>query len=356
MIKVEINLSAIRRNILKMKAKLKPGTKFCPVLKANGYRFGDDKVAPAIEDIVDYFGCFHITELERLRNAGITKPILLLGVCEDFGRAIKNKATITITSVFEAKALAKFAGENKLNCPIHIEVDTGMERFGIATIDELKEILDIAGKSKFIDITGLFTHFAYATTENKDMVDAQIRAFKPFATMLKKKYQNAIIHAASSGTAEYSDAQFDMVRGGFFIYGSLVDGYENCLKATSNIVAIRHVKAGTKIGYSGTKTVDKDTTIGLVAAGYADVINFKLFATAPLFVNDKPCYVLGRICMDSCMIDVSHIKDPLGKTVTVYDNKPSMTLLDRGNENGHTGSLILALDFNRADVTYITDK
>jgi alanine racemase len=352
MIKAEINTKTIINNIKAQKRKLGKRTRFCAVLKANAYRFGDVEIARAIDPHVDWFAVATINEATRLRLLAKTaKPILLLGVCEDFKTAIANNITITITCVREMRELIKISSqENKIF--IHIAVNTGMNRYGITTLWQLKSILDMADKNPNINVGGIYTHFSHEM-DNITEIDAQLARFAPYRTMLKSKHPRAIVHAACAGSADHAPAQFDMVRIGKSLYGGY-HGYQTALTITSKITAIQNLQRGSRVGYGGTFTTTQPTTIGIVPCGYADFANLGLSNKGTVIVDKTPCNIVGRITMDTIAIDITHIKNPINKIVTIISNDEGQTLMDLTRMAGLASAAQLMLNFNftRSKLTY----
>jgi len=211
MLKMQINLKTVRRNIKAMRAKLNPGVRFCAVLKANAYSLGDVTIARAIHDDVDWFAVAKLCEGVALREAAhVKKPILLFGVCDDIKTAIKHKITVSVNSLEEMQRVCDIARETgKIH--VHIKVNTGLNRFGITTPWQLRTMLTLANQSPEVIVGGLYTHMSHET-DNISEVDRQLKRFVPFRAIMRRYNPCAIIHAACTGAAEYQCAQFDMVR------------------------------------------------------------------------------------------------------------------------------------------------
>lgn len=321
------------------------------MLKANAYSLGDIEIAQSICHVVDWFAVANIREGAHLRKGGITKPILLFGVCENFSAAITHNLTITIGSVGEMRALIKVLSNINKHVYIHIKVNTGMNRYGISSLWNLRTILDIAQSNPSIVIGGLYTHMAFEC-DNIPGIDSQLKKFLPFRKYFSSRYPNTLIHAACSGSAEYLPAQFDMVRIGKILYGGL-DGYKTAVTIKSKITAIQNVSKASKIGYNGTHTMSCAGVIGVVPCGYADLTHFNFSNNAHVLVDNKLCRVVGRICMDAFMIDVTDIQKPLGKTVTVYADRKGITLMDRvSTTKTVTCNILCSFNFGRTEIVY----
>ena len=353
MIKATINLKVMNRNIRKLRETLLPKVLVCAVVKADAYSFGDAAIAREIEPEVDCFAVAHILEAIRLRRANIKKPILLLGVCGDYETAVHLGVIVSINSIAEMKSLCKVMRklDGGAKCKIHIKVNTGMNRYGISNVWQLRGILAVAAENPEVVVDGLYTHLAFEA-DNTNEIDAQLRKFAPFRSVMRTHFPRAIIHAASSGSASYLSAQFDMVRVGKLIYGGL-DGYRTAVKVTSRISAVQTLAAGAHVGYGGTVTAAAPTICGIVPCGYADLANINFANRHSVLVDGIPCKVLGRVCMDSFMIDVTDIKSPLGKTVTIIADQRGLGIMDICHTCDIIAcDLLCGLNFSRAEVVY----
>jgi len=364
MIKAVINFKTIHWNIRKLKKHLMPGVKFCAVVKANAYSFGDVVVARQIEAEVDSFAVANIKEAVRLREGDIKKPILLFGPCADFKTAIQRNITVSIHNVAEVNALCKaLQGMHPSKCKIHIKVNTGMNRYGLSSVWQLKSVLSAAEKCSSIIVDGLYTHMAFET-DKKSEIDAQLKKFTPFRSVFRHSYPRATIHAACSGSAEYLPAQFDMVRIGKTMYGGF-NGYRTAIKITSKITAVQNLSAGAKIGYGGTAVAKSTMVCGVVPCGYADLAHFNFGNLHHVLVDNILCKIVGRVCMDSFMIDVTNIQAPLSKTVTIIaDIKDTGGVKDSTEQKGLgimdvcrttntiACDLLCGFNFERTEVVY----
>lgn len=343
----EINSEVMRENARTLRSKLNPGVKICCVVKANGYSLGDVFVAKALDDYSDCFAVAHMSEALRLREAGIEKDIILFGVCEDLAMAEKLNLTISINSLHEARNASK----NVASIKIHIMVDTGMTRYGISKTQELETIFKLLKNN----IEGVYTHFAYEE-DNMDGIRKQLDRFQPFVDLARKLDPNIMIHAAHAGAAHYPPAQFDMVRVGKSFYGGY-PGYKTAIKYTSNIVAVHDLEAGGKVSYRGLFVADKPMKVGVVACGYADGVHINFGDKTHVLVDEKPCNITGRVCMDAFMIDVTDIETPLGKEVTIVGDLPGITIMEQMDKTGAvTCDFLCGLNFDRANVKILHEE
>jgi alanine racemase len=350
MIKAEINLKTIRKNIKTLRGRLQSGVMVCAVVKANAYSLGDTVIAPSIQPFVDWFAVANIRELVRLRQSGIHKPILLFGVCTDYDMAIRHNAVISINTPAELKNLSRVAVKP---VSVHIKINTGMNRYGITNLWQLKNIFAMAAENRNIKIEGLYTHFSHEV-DNTAKMDEQLAKFTPFRSLMRTYYPNAIIHAACSGSAHHAPAQFNMVRVGKSIYGGF-DGYQTAITVRARITAIQQTRAGTGVGYGHTNlTPNSPTTVAVVPCGYADLAHYNYSGKLNVLVDNIPCKILGRVCMDSFMIDATKIINPVGKWATIISNQRSNTIMEVARATGSIACNILCcLNFQRSDVVYI---
>jgi alanine racemase len=315
-------------------------TRFCAVVKANAYGMGDIKVSHAIADHVYMFAVARIAEAVRLRESGITKPILLFGICEDYKTAIAHNITVTCGSMKEMYAVAGASALGKLN--VHIKVNTGMNRFGICTPWHLRNMLAYSQKFKNLNICGLYTHFSHEYTSQAGQVevDKQLKRFAPYRAIMRRTCPHALVHAACSGTAHYRLAQFDMVRIGKAMYGGF-EGYKTAVTIAAKIIAVQHLTKGQHVGYGGKFTATENMTAGIVSCGYA-VAGFLLLGNKyEIYVDKKPCKILGAVCMDTMAIDISDIQNPQGKMAIISGDSAGSRITDFINQNGTSGATYL---------------
>jgi alanine racemase len=327
MLTVEINLKTIEKNLLRIKKKLPSKTKICAVVKADAYGLGCAKIAAAIERTADCFGVAAVSEGKQLRDLGIKKDILVFGVTGDIKTAAENNLIITIGSAAEAAAVTDKPVR------IHIAVNTGMNRWGCNSVLEFLSIMKLLPDKR---VEGLYTHFAFEThLDNTDKLDRQLKKFQKYRTLFRKTHPNAIIHAAASGTIHYVSAlkQTNMVRIGKAIYGG-IDGMLTAITVKSKIRAVKKIKTGDGIGYDAEWTATEPTIVGVVTGGYADGIQSRFTGASFVTVDNIVCKIIGRVCMDCFFIDVSEIKKPLWKTVTIISNKSGQTLMDVYKKTG----------------------
>lgn len=337
MLSVQVNFRTIIKNVATIKKRLKPGTKFCAVVKANAYGLGLLRISKLLSPYVDYFAVATLKEAIALRENGIRQDILLFGVCDNIKVAIKNNIIITVSNTTEAK----FIQTKKLHPRIHIAINTGMNRFGLSSVHELRKTLAILKQEH---VEGVYTHLAYEK-DNLTAVKNQINLFKKFTGICQKTFPQILIHAGCSGVIDYPPAHFNMVRIGKALYGGIPET-QTAITVTSQIIATQKIKTNTTVGYNGTFTTSQPTIIGIVRGGYANGIPTQFSNTATILVDKKPCPIIGRICMDYCFVDVSKVAKPLNKQVTFICNKKGQNLLDVA-QRSHMITCDLLLNLSR---------
>ena len=316
-----ISENAIRHNFECIKKSIPDNVKIMPVIKADGYGHGALIFAKAMEDKSDYFAVAILEEALELRQSGINIPIMLLGytnpIC--FEEALNNDITITILSKDDAKILSETAKSMGKTAKIHIPIDTGMGRIGFSPDENaIEEILEIASLEN-IFLEGIFTHFATSDEEDKEFTHLQADRFKKFKAMLENKGLDVkIYHCANSGAIiGHKEFSFDMVRAGIILYGLYpsdeVDKKELDLKPVmsleSHISFVKTIKKGDSVSYGRTFTAEKEMKIATIPVGYADGYPRLLSNKGRVIVRGEYAPIVGRICMDQFMIDVTHIEN-----------------------------------------------
>ena len=311
-IQADIDLSAIRKNIETMRSRIPAGKKLLAVIKANAYGHGSIEVANALDDLADYYGVACIDEAVELRLAGITKPILILGVTDEslFPDIVKYDITQTIFTLEQAKALSEEAGRQGKEGKLHIKIDTGMNRIGFACVKEsVPEIVAIR-KLPNLNVEGIFTHYYKADAKDKSLAYAQLEKYTRMVKWLEEAGVTfAIRHISNSaGIMEMPNDTYDMVRSGISTYG-LYPSDEMDMELKSHVTYVKKVPAGQTIGYGGTYTTPEERTIATVGVGYADGYPRALSNQGRMLVRGQYAPIVGRVCMDQTMIDVTDIPE-----------------------------------------------
>lgn len=318
----EINLDALKNNIRNIKSHVGPNTKVMAVVKADAYGHGAIPVSKVLaHNGADALAVAFIDEAEQIRNEGISCPILLLGYTaeEDIKRAIELDITPTVFHTQSAKRISGEAKKLGKTVKIHVKVDTGMNRIGFACDETSVCEIEKINKLDNIEIEGIFTHFSCADEETPDYTHRQAEKFIGFVKNLEEKgIKIPIKHACNSaGIVAFPEYHFDMVRSGIITYGmspsSHVDisslGLKPALTFKSTISRVQEIGPGEKISYGGTFVSDKNMKIATVPIGYADGYLRSLSDKAYMLAGGEPAKVVGRICMDQCIIDVTNVNN-----------------------------------------------
>lgn len=317
----QIDLSAVRKNIEAIRASVRPESKLMVVLKADGYGHGAVPIAKRIDDIADAYGMAIIEEAIELREAGIKKPILILGYTAShlYDRLIQYDITQTIfqyETAYELNEAAKRAGKT---VKIHIKLDTGMSRIGFAaTEDSMKEIEKISKLSN-LSMEGVFTHFAKADEIDKDATKLQYQRFIEMLEGLEQRGVHFAVRHASNTAAiiDIPEYNLDMVRCGIGTYGMYpsVDVQKNrvvltpAMELKTHISYVKELAKGVGISYNGTYITERPMRVATIPVGYGDGYPRLLSSKGRVLIHGKSAPILGRICMDQFMVDVSEIPE-----------------------------------------------
>lgn len=349
----KIDLDAVRNNMEQMKFRLASGTQIIGVIKADGYGHGAIPVAKELEGLEYLYGFATATAEEAfiLRRSGINKPILILGYTFPYSyeRLIRDEIGITVFRYDTLKELSKAAGElarlgiNK-KAKVHIKVDTGMSRIGVAPDAEGLAFLEEAFRTERIEVEGIFTHFARADEADKTAAELQLAEFKSFLSLIKEKTGREIPvkHCSNSaGIIELPEANMDVVRAGIILYGLWPSEQVRkdivcltpALSLYSHIVYIKEIKEGTPVSYGGTFVAEHRMRIATIPVGYGDGYARGLSNKGFVLVRGKRVPVIGRVCMDQFMIDVTKIPEAVeGDQVTLIgqDGRERITMEELG--------------------------
>jgi alanine racemase len=335
---LEINLNSISHNLSFYKSKLKPTTKMMVMVKAFGYGSGGFEIAKLLEHHkIDYLGVAFADEGISLKNAGITLPIMVLNPeTTSFSSIIQYKLEPEIYSLKGLNAFLKIAEKRKLkHFPIHIKLDTGMHRLGFeeGNIDEL--IATLKG-NKFVTVKSILSHMATSDDiEHQDFAKSQIDLFEKLSAKLMTELQiKPIRHILNtSGISNFPEAQYDMVRLGIGLYGvsNAVEEQkylENVGTLKSIISQIRTVQTGESVGYGRRFVAEKPTKIATIPIGYADGIS-RQWGNSVGFVtiNNQKATIVGSVCMDMLMVDITEINCKEGDSVIIFGESPTVSYM-----------------------------
>ncbi len=316
----EIDLAAIRNNITELKKKLCDGVLTLATVKADAYGHGAVGVAVSIQSMVDYFGIAELWEAVELREAGVTKPILVLSYTSpyQYETLILNELTQTIFNYNDAVELSKAAVKLNKIARVHIAIDTGMSRIGFFCNDESVETVKKINDLPNIFIEGMFSHYACADCPDTSTTEKQTALFKDFnEKLLNRGIKIPIKHICNSAGSLTRSEQFDMVRLGLVLYGLYPDECVNdgsvnltpAMKIVSHIIHVKEVPEGSGVSYGHTYFSKRKTKIATVCIGYADGYSRQFSNKGRVLINGEFANVIGRVCMDQLMVDVTDLKD-----------------------------------------------
>lgn len=345
-----IDLDAVAQNFRSMKEHIKENVRMVAVVKTDGYGHGAVPIARMAEEY-DYIWGFAVAascEARELREAGIKKPVMILGYAfeEDYEWMAAHGVRPSIFSYEMARQFADAAKRCGVKAPIHIAVDTGMSRIGVTDdkngIDTVKQISSLAD----IQIEGVFTHFAKADEADKSFTAEQIARFAAFCNGLEEKGIHGLIRhcSNSAGIMEVPSANMDMVRAGISIYGVYPSEEVDrsvmkllpAMSLRSHIIHLNKIRPGTSVSYGGIFTAKKETIVATVPAGYGDGYPRSLSDKGYVLVRGMRAPIIGRICMDQFMIDVTDIGAELFDEVTLLgrDGTQEITLEELDKYSG----------------------
>lgn len=322
---VEINLSSILHNLLELKNIT--SSKILAVIKADAYGHGAIAVAKKIKDFVDMFGVFSLKEAIELRENEIKERILLLGPTSHVKEIINYNLTPSIFTKDEINALSS-------SCPfrlkIHIKIDTGMGRLGIPYENAASFIKDVISLSN-IEVEGIFSHLATAYLEDKTYTKEQFRRFSYVINQLKELgIEVPLKHIANSAAIlDCPEMHLDMVRPGILLYGLWSSDNVNkrisikpAMSFKTRLISVKKLPPSSSISYGRTYITDKESLIGVIPVGYSHGLRRALSNKGYVLVRGKRAKILGTICMDMTMIDLSNIPDAcMGDEVCIFGSQ-----------------------------------
>lgn len=340
---LEIDLSAMVQNLNYVRSRLHPGTKLMVMVKAFSYGSGTFEIANLLQfHRVNYLAVAYADEGIELRRSGITVPIMVMNPEEQsYDSMIANNLEPEIYSFrvlqqFEEAARKYRKAHPEIEpVPVHIKFDTGMKRLGFAE-EELNELVVRLKNSRDMKISSVFSHLAASDEAVLDeFTRSQIRQFTHIAEEMKKHFQYPFLRHIlnSSGILRFPDAQFEMVRLGIGLYGISSEAEEqkyfrNVSTLRTTISQLRQVNKGETIGYSRKGVAIDNRIIATVPIGYADGLHRVLSnGRGKMYVNGKPAHIIGNVCMDMCMLDVTGIPCKEGDDVIVFDSEATINEL-----------------------------
>lgn len=350
-IQAEIDLDAMTYNLEHIKKNLKPGTKIIAVLKADGYGHGAVPLGRRIQQDPEVWGIAVATVEEgvELREAGITKPILILGYTyqEDYQKIVDMDFRPAVFKKSMAQELSKAALRAGKTLKIHIKIDTGMTRIGYRNVEtDVPEILEIS-RLAGIEVEGIFTHFARADETDTTPARIQYEKFQEFLHALEEEGLSIPMkHCSNSaGIIRMQEANLDAVRAGIILYGLYPSPeveqepvpLKPLMSLRSHIAYIKTVEPGVEISYGGIFTTTRKTRVATIPVGYADGYARGLSNKGSVLIHGKRAPILGRVCMDQFMVDVTDIPEARELdqvTLLGKDQEDCITMEELGNLSG----------------------
>ena len=346
---LKVNLSALVDNVRYFRSKLKPTTKLTCMVKAFAYGAGSVEVSKALQasGLVDYLAVAVADEGVELRRAGITLPIIIMDPeVAAMDLILENNLEPNVYSHQSLKTVIAAAEAKGLEyCPIHIKIDSGMHRLGFYK-EDMPWLIDRLNHQKAVRVASVFSHLAGSDeAQFDDFTLSQIKYFDACAEELKAGLRAAGMYGSgaspaiikhicnSAGIERFSDFQFDMCRLGIGLYGFSFAGasLRNVCTLETTILSVKTVKAGETIGYGRHTTLKEDRTIAVIPIGYADGFD-RRFSNygGEVWVRGKRCPVVGNVCMDQAMIDVTGADARPGDIAEVFgEHMPLQELADK---------------------------
>ena len=318
----KIDLDAIAYNMEQMKQNIRPETKVMAVIKADGYGHGAVQIAEMMERW-NYIWGFAVATLDEavvLRTEGIQKPILVLGCVfpDQYMEMLKHEIRMNIYTEEMAESISRMAAREGKTAYMHIKLDTGMSRLGFGINEQSAETIKRISKMPNVNMEGIFTHFTKADEKDKSFTKKQIQEFVWMTERLKEKnvrftYEHC---SNSAGIIDVPEANFDIVRAGISTYGLYpseeVDKTNVKLKPAlalkSHVAFVKEIERGTPVSYGGTFVAKENMKIATIPVGYADGYPRSLSNKGYVLIRGKKAPILGRVCMDQFMVDVTQIE------------------------------------------------
>lgn len=303
---VRVDLSAIAYNAQKLKAMLGENVRMMAVVKANAYGHGLTQVARvAVRCGADFLGVALPEEGAAIRNTGIDTPCLVLGNISEGGARIAARQELiqTICDANGVQLMQRVCEEMNLQAQVHLKLDTGMGRIGARSADEVEDVLQALKQADRVHLTGAFTHFADAG--NAESVHRQLQSFQQLAQLLPP---GILLHAAASEAAiRYPETRLDMARIGIALYGCEGENMRQAMRWETKIAYVKDIQAGERVSYGGDFCAETPMRVATIAVGYGDGYLRAFSGKAQVLIHGVRCAVLGRVCMDQTMVDVTHV-------------------------------------------------
>ncbi len=366
----EIDLDAMLHNFMAARHHLPDEVLLAAVIKANAYGHGAVEAAKLLEGKADRFAVAMTDEAVELRQAGIETPIFLLGPTpeSDFEAIADYDIEAAVPSYAYGKALCAYGAAHGKDIPFHVALDTGMGRIGFACTEQSLDEIETLSKLPGGKLVGVFSHYAKADSADKTYADLQTERFAAFTEALEARgVRIPLKHLSNSAGLIEMPEKFDMVREGIILYGlkpsdevdlSLIGGVQGVMALRSHISFLKTVTEPTPISYGCTYVAQPGTKVATVSAGYADGVSRLLSNRGQVLVHGVRCPILGRVCMDQFMIEVTQVPEAaVGDTVTIFgrDGDDEITADDVADRIGTIGYEVTCLITPRVPRVYVQD-
>lgn len=317
----EIDLDAVQFNMESMRRNVAAETGMIGVVKADGYGHGAVPVAMSIDPYVTGYAVATVDEALILRHHGITKPVLILGVTHQsrYKELLAHEIRPAVFTMEQAKPLSDLAASRGMKAKIHLALDTGMSRIGLEADETGADLAAQIAALPGIEAEGLFTHFAKADETDKEATYRQLAAYRQFVELLEARgVEIPVKHCSNSaGIIDLPDAHMDRVRAGISIYGMYPSdevakqqvALRPVMALKSFLTYIKPLEAGREVSYGGTFVADKPMRVATVPVGYGDGYPRNLSGKGYVLIHGKKAPILGRVCMDQFMVDVTDIPE-----------------------------------------------
>ena len=332
----EVDLTAIEQNFMAARKHLPKNMKLLVTVKANAYGHGALTVAKLLEGKADYFALAAMDEAVQLRQAGIRAPMLILGpvMPADYPRAARHNIALTVSTLEEAKAVSVCAESCGKKITVHFALDTGMSRIGFPCDEKAAGEIRQAAALPGIYAEGIFSHFAMSDAADKTYADFQTENFRRMLERIGMAFP--IRHLYNSAAIVDMEPEFDMAREGIILYGlnpsdevdaGCIGGMKPAMALRSHVSLVKALPKGTPISYGCTYVTKEDSVIATVMAGYADGVPRLLSGCGEVIIRGVKAPIVGRVCMDQFMVDVSHIPGVCaGDVVTIFGTDGEETI------------------------------
>ncbi len=352
-----VNLSNLKHNFKQIKNMVGKNVKVCSMVKADAYGHGLIDVCKALS-MSDFFGVANIIEASLIRKFNKHTPILIVGVVNlnELDFCVKHNISVIVSSVAELKQFVNILHGKPLK--VHVKINTGLNRVGVKTIAEFNKILKVFKVNKNLVFEGVFTHFATKQSDIEFLIK-QHNVFNNFIKRIKSK--NVIVHAANSfATLFFNGYHHNMVRCGFNLYGWQSDcgvNFKPVLNITSKLVFVHSIKKGEAVGYDCTFVAKKNMVVGVVPVGYADGFDRRLSNNFKVLINGQWAPVIGNVCMDVFMVDLSNILAHVGDEVVLIGKSGNFELTPHSYALAlNTSPYEILLKFNYARMNRVLIK